>query len=778
MPPSTTTAPSFAGAALRVMARSAVSGEPVETAVAGLHLEGAGNWSAFGREGGAIRFDGLPAAAGTVTVSSLGFVDGSAPVELVEGIEVVVDVALHPVPTITGRVVSDATGLPVPGAEIRATDRPSHGNWTGGPPASRTGPDGAFSVTAGDPGADVHFDVRAEGFVRELVVLQMPAAGTEPHHPEFRLHRAGRLRGVVLDAAGRPAAGACVEVRVAEQVAIRTLAVAEEWPYPPFENQRVGPVLSSGANGSFVAEGLDAGGLYRVEASTDSAWGSADRVLVPEDGGEGRVEVRLGPGGTLVVRTVFGEGVKPSSPRLSVMGRRGSARGTRWGVGPADVEIEFTPDPDVEFEPDAEEKSVPGTPVGEGEGSAPDSEVPPWRLGVPPGTYDVRGSVPRASGEAVATVGSGETVEVVLTVAGEVARVEKLASISGSVVDDRGHPYAGVMVTAVTVSDLSRGGLVTPSGEFFFTGPSGGIRSWAETDADGRFLLPRLPAGESWRITAGEWGTAVETAAPAEGVFLTLARAASLRGKAVMPRGRIGEGTLTVRAVASGRGGRWKPVSAGPTKTEEGAFEIPGVAPGPVRLWLQRGSFVGGPVEVSLAPGEEKDLGDVLLRPGEPMAGRLVDPGGRAVAGARMNLESEWQETSRCVTGADGSFLLGVRPPLPWPVEVTGDACVPTVLTVDPAAPAPLRLVVPRGGLLRGRVRDGAGLPAAGAVVEAAPAGGGEARRLPVNHLGRFEARLPADVYQLVIHWEGTAVPAGDVRLVEGGNSDLALPVR
>ncbi len=743
---SSATAPAISGAALRVMVREAATGEPVDTAAAGLHLEGAGRWSAFAHDDGSIRFDGLPAAAGTVSVNARGFLEAEAPVALVEGVEVVVEVELQSLPTIAGRVLSDATGKPVAGAEVRATDRPWAPGAFEGPPAATTGSDGGFSVRAGAPGGDVLVEVRAQGFLWRTEPLRLPTLGVEPLRPEIRLFAGGRLRGVVRDASGVPAPGAVVHVRSAGSGVPFRPRGAMVVLNSPLE----GLLARAGEDGSFAVEGLAAGGLYRVAANTlvPPAWAVEERVLVPADGEDGFVDLRLAAGGQIVVTWKLPEGVVAAAPLHVRM----------WGLsGPA-----------REFRMDER------APAGSPDDGMEESGL--WHGGpidVPPGTFTVSVSGKGLGGEERVTVLPGETVGVVLELE-SVADGE--AAIEGTVVDDEGRPRAGATVSADLVDEVGAAErAVDATGGGVLVGVSG---RGGRTDAEGRFHIRSLEKGKSYRVRVMGHLPFQEVEAPRSGILLTAPRTASLSGRAVIPAGASATGLLEYRTAIPAEDGRWRNYFGDLLGWKEGRFDVPGIRTGPVRLWLRRGTLVGGPVEATLAPGERRDLGDIPLRPGVPLSGRLVDGEGKGVAGASMALGTSWQSSGTCVTGADGSFDLGVRPPLPWPVEVTGDACVPTVLTVDPAAPAPLRLVVPRGGLLRGRVRDGAGLPAAGAMVEAAPAGGGAARRLVVDHLGRFEARLPAEVYQLMIQWEGAAIPAGGVRLAEGGTSELALSVR
>lgn len=784
--PGAVDAPAPGTAALLLLAVDAATGEPVFSAVAGVHVADGGNWSAFSGEGGAIRFGSLPPGEATATVTVQGYVEAAATAILVEGRETVVTVPLHRRAALRGVVRAAADGRPLPGAEVRVVERRPVADWKDETVAARTEEDGTFSLTGGSPGVRVFLEARAEGFLPGTTDFPLPPAGADAAATEILLQAAGRLRGVVRDADGSPVEGALVTVLPAGKGA-PPLFLATGSGLQVVQRREEGLLARTAEDGTFTVEGLAAGGLYRVDANrlSPAGWALEDRALVPETG-EGRVDLRLAAEGTLVVRWNLPEGDDRAEVIARIRGVSGAAREfdesfrVRSGGSPLDREAGVLWNDDAQWVTEEDALGAVVLPPGR---TREVEEGKPCSVDVPPGGFLVSARTSGATGEAKAVVAPGATVEVTVPLAP--LRIGT-STIEGTVVDDRGEPMPNVRVTATRSADVEAALRSGSGGRGLPWMPDMNAASMATSGEGGRFSLDRLEPGETYRVRAGGGSDPVDAVAPATGLRLVHLRSATLRGRAVLPGGTTAAGLLEWNLEAPSADGGWRTLPSGREGWKDGTFDVQWAPPGPFRLWLRRDGVVGGPVEGTLAPGEARDLGDIPLRAGTPLAGRVLGPDRRPLAGVTVSLGGSlagWVRlethdgVQSTVTAADGSFSLGVRPPVPFTLTVSGAACVPTAATLDPAAPAPLQVIVPRGGLLRGRVRAADGLPAAGATVLAAPAEGGEPRPLPADHRGRFEARVPAGVYQVVIRCAGADSPAGTARVEEGGAADLDLRV-
>lgn len=260
-------------------------------------------------------------------------------------------------------------------------------------------------------------------------------------------------------------------------------------------------------------------------------------------------------------------------------------------------------------------------------------------------------------------------------------------------------------------------------------------RRETETDAEGRFEVPGLPAGDYWVMVTGLTEDerrpgglpVVATTAVAEGatalVDLRVKDGVRVEGR-VLLRGRPVP-TATVRIIVM-----HSPVAggdAGMRPEEDGSFVLPGLSAGEYHLTVA----LDGSVDIysfGLWVAEGQDLVRVDLDP--PLGsvhGRVALPDGTLASGAEVELEADREAEGlapyyyvpyRVRTDAGGRFRF------PWvlPGRYRVRVAVPgytwpdgTVIDVEAALePGPLDLVVSRGGRLIGRVVDGAGLPLPG----------------------------------------------------------------
>lgn len=201
-----------------------------------------------------------------------------------------------------------------------------------------------------------------------------------------------------------------------------------------------------------------------------------------------------------------------------------------------------------------------------------------------------------------------------------------------------------------------------------------------------------------------------------------------------------------VRAEGEVRG--WSPVAQAVMADREGRFEFTGLSPGTVRVVARHPEFVPGWVPgVTLERGAEADV-EVVLHRGAVVSGRLVAGEDQPVPG-RVGVQETDQrpvpmgldDALRGEAGADGRFRL-LLPPGSHALAAVAPGFTPRRVEVDVGtggAPVDVGDVMVEPGLvIRGRVRDKAGLAVAEAQIWGAPFG-------QMRGAGPTEARAEAD---------------------------------
>lgn len=163
------------------------------------------------------------------------------------------------------------------------------------------------------------------------------------------------------------------------------------------------------------------------------------------------------------------------------------------------------------------------------------------------------------------------------------------------------------------------------------------------------------------------------------------------------------------------------------TSRADGRFEIAGLPAGAYRLVARHHDFapaVSAPIPIEKGADAREDL---VLEQGGQLTGRLVDPEGRPIAAGRVLVtELNGQAAPRALadllradSGGDGSFRLASLPPGDHMLSISafGYSAKPVDARVEAGgARADVGDVVLETGLaIRGRVRDRAGAPVAGA---------------------------------------------------------------
>lgn len=249
--------------------------------------------------------------------------------------------------------------------------------------------------------------------------------------------------------------------------------------------------------------------------------------------------------------------------------------------------------------------------------------------------------------------------------------------------------------------------------------------AWGVSDARGRFSLPPLPAG-LLRLRAARPGFPaamhgpVETEAGAKvAVTMTFEAGASLAVKVLDPGGQPLEGAA-VRVFARDREER--PAVRRPSLIEllrqeptgtalsdgEGRAEVGALPVGKAWVLLAHPGFVSRVLEAEV-PREGVDLGAQTLEAGAAVAGRVVDEGGKGLAGAEVSASVGTGHSGRARSDADGRFEVA---DLPRQGEARFDAGLKGYVT-----PAPVKVALPVASEVRIRLRAARSL--SGRVIDA-----------------------------------------------------------
>lgn len=303
---------------------------------------------------------------------------------------------------------------------------------------------------------------------------------------------------------------------------------------------------------------------------------------------------------------------------------------------------------------------------------------------------------------------------------------------------------------------------------------------------------------------------------------LVLAQGVAVEGRIVdaesgapLPGARISFWThAEADAVITGADGRFRhPRFPAGDPSQQVRVEAAGYAPAVRYLelledggWVHRAAHAG---EHDVTAASGTPFVEVALAPALALSGRVLDPAGRPLAGARVAArgyarilpEVAARDDALAETDALGRFtLVGLRPDVSHALVVRAPGCAELVREVpvrDAPEPAELGdLELARGALLAGSVIDAAGAPVGGARVElrlldlvppasstpadpgARPDLGHRALRTDVAGLFHFE-ELPAGSYELRVRRDRGVLTALtlDLRAAEElGDVRLALP--
>jgi hypothetical protein len=341
----------------------------------------------------------------------------------------------------------------------------------------------------------------------------------------------------------------------------------------------------------------------------------------------------------------------------------------------------------------------------------------------------------------------------------EVVRLDPGATLRGRIVDEKGDPVPD------GCASLSPAEYVWP---YFQRQP-------VNTGRDGSFEFRHLPAGSyvvSGSAYSGGETEAVRAVVPGEDLVLRI----SARPGRVRFRLRAPEGFATPKELPSSKGTyNWR----------EGSFVVEVNSPESGVLRFFPPGFAPLALEYTVAAGGTVDLGEHVLDPGVSFEGRVVDPAGRPVEMASVQIVQRWSRADpRTTTGPDGAFRLEHLARGSNELHLSKDGFLPRRVEVTGEGGGPRVFVLARGGLLRVRVRDAEGGPMAGAWVKATPVGGDPAVETwqgGTDARGRAEVRLAAGTWRVEAGtWkvEGWNARPGSVTLVEGETAEVTLDGR
>lgn len=337
-------------------------------------------------------------------------------------------------------------------------------------------------------------------------------------------------------------------------------------------------------------------------------------------------------------------------------------------------------------------------------------------------------------------------------------------AIRGRVRDSEGSPVAGANLELIRDS--------------FLLGSSGTRVRAAETDPDGRFVMEGLPAGTA--LLNAEHPSCfpvsieidVLSASLDPEFLMVLERGARIRGRVQDEHGvpipnaqlklSLDRSRLSiVGAFESLRGSNFET-----TSDSSGQFEFEGVGTGPFALRARTADELRAGELDGVPPGEDSAVVVVRSLPG--VRGIVVDDQDQPVVAFEVIAErleaggvsSYGAPVRQTYESADGSFDLPGLLPGTWLLsarsEGLGDALEKLRCHVEDEVASDLRIVLPRGGAVLGRVVDLNGRPVADALVK--PAGTRVDDRLE-DQLARSTRSGPDG------HFELTGLSAGAVKL-------------
>lgn len=608
------------------------------------------------------------------------------------------DLRLPPVETLSGRVVSAQSGLPVAGALVWARDRGAF---------RRTGADGGYKLSA-VPGRELAVRAAAAGFFDRWSSWAVKTG--ERRAPTLALEPAFTAAGVVVDEQGKPVAGVEIEARI--QPGARAV---DRWDS--------GGNARTSAAGRFRIPGL-AGGIAHQLRLTRKGYAPATADVPPAEPGNSLSELKivLRKGRTAFGRVVDSADkpvpgawvvleIEPSGGMMMRMMSGSDDSGRFEAVAGANGRFELPDIPPGTFQLLAGGSgyapiTVPGLAVPEGggstdlgtvvlvrgvalEGYVTDPKGRPVegaRISVEESGANPMMSRPRPPEESPVLTAAdgffripdrraGELLDVEVRRAGyakgsapgvqvpseEPVRVvlQPSSAVEGRAVDADGKPVAGARILLIADAPAGMGrGFVMFSSDSVKEARSGDEGSFRIEDVPpGTYQLKAMASG---RQAADKSGLEVRSGQDLTGVEIVLMSGGIVEGR-VLSSGRPVAGARIEVAEPAVVGTSRMLIQSGTASDGDGYYRLDGVAPGPRTLKAQREGFSTAVRDLEVKPGE--NTVDFALEAGVEVTGRVVDDAGTPVPGARVALSEGWNwNLPSTVTRPDGSFTLSGVP--------------------------------------------------------------------------------------------------------------------
>jgi len=630
-------------------------------------------------------------------------------------------VTVKPLPPriLTGRVVEAGTGAPLANALV----------WSGGDrlsaPPVHTGPDGGFRIA-----------VPALG----VTSLWAAAAG---HGPESRsvpldssaptllkLKPAARLSGVVVDAAGRPVAGA--DLSLGDMGFSRN---GFAW---------------SRSDGRFQISGLPFRASGEISAHRSGFAPASVPTQTPAPGQPSPpLRIVLGQGLTLSGRTVDERG-QPVAGAEVILG------------GGMDLMLE------------------------QGRATSDDSGRFELRR-LSPGTFQLVVTHPGFATLHMSRIEAGADRPVLDL--GEIV-LRTGAVIEGRVTDDHGRPIEGAEVVAASalpafLLDPATGEPVT-SAPRARTGPGGTFRLTDLEPGKRTDLIVEHPGYVQARVP----GVEVPTAEPLR-IELKVSR--GLAGRVIGPEGEpVADASLTWVQETRTEGGSSLQANPLGTTDGDGRFRAAGLTPGPIDLEVSALGYETRRVQgLQIPPDRDLEGMEIRLARGALLAVRVLSPEGEPVPGARVRadplspgrlptlgarLRMSSSDSGR--TDEEGACLVELAGPGSYSVRVYTEGRVMSVPVEAGPGKTPVEVRLARGATVSGRVtdRDGKGVPWVSIQLHGRQDGGFSANAGSLADGSFTLADVPPGVYQLSAFPRGyKAATLADVEVGTGAIEGLEL---
>lgn len=547
-------------------------------------LMGGGSGAVFSEEDGTFRLEGLEPGAYKLSAVSdelTGMSEQKVHVGLGQTSEPVV-VRVHPAFAVRGTVLVDAK-TPCSNASVRLKGKErkdeSHRSGAGHD-------DGTILIKGVLPGT-YEVTVSCSGFVSEDAYPDVVIADASLGGLEWSVHAGRTIRGVVLDADGKPVEGANVSARGKATTDPRA-RLGRSW------SERSEP------DGSFVVDAL-LPGTYELSARHDQLPSPHEPVVVEVGEAQDVTGITL----TMLASGEI-QGVVRDEKGVAVAGVDVRIDGPRWASASSNDEGRFV---------------MRGVEVGEHRVVAQRSWSDTMRA---PGAND-----DDEAGQRVDVL-AGKVTEVELVVESQNGR------ITGRVLGEGGEPVADAFVEAVRESDSA----ARSEG-----GDPGRVRwgSWSRqpvlTDEDGRFELSDLAEQGVYSVYASRKGggeAIAEHVQAGADVELAIAETGVLAGVV-----RIEGGGFPTRfqiSVSDRSSGIYDGDSF---LRSEGKWRLTNMPPGKFEVVVDAAEG-NAKLEVELAEGAEVTDLELVLTPRVRLEGKLVDgETGEPVAGLKVSVSGE-----------------------------------------------------------------------------------------------------------------------------------------